>query len=44
MILFKLIGGKDIGPSIGLVSSWPPSVWIALTLDLTVETLMSFFC
>ena len=33
-----------MGPSIGLVSSWLPSVWIVLTLDLIVAALKSFFC
>ena len=44
MIVFGLTGGKDMWPSIGLVSSWLNSVWITLTLNLTMVALKSFFC
>ena len=33
-----------MGPSMGLVSSQMPSVWIEFTLDLTVVALKIFFC
>ena len=32
-----------MGPSIGLVSSCPPSSWIVFTLALTMVALKSFF-
>ena len=41
---FGFIGGKDIGPSIGSVSSWLPPVWIAFTRALIVIALKNFFC
>ena len=44
MTLFGLIGGKDIGLSIGLVSARLPSLWMAFTLALIVDALKSFFC
>ena len=37
------IGGKDMGSSIGLVSSRLPLMWTAFTQALTVATLRSFF-
>ena len=40
---FQVDRRKGYGPSIVLVSSWLPSVWIALTLTLTVAALKSFF-
>ena len=43
MTLFGLIGGKDIGRYIGLVSVRLPSVWMAFTLALIVAILKSFF-
>ena len=36
MTLFEFTGGKDMGPSINLVSSRLPPVWIAFTQVLTV--------
>ena len=39
MTLFGLTGGKNIGLSIGLVSSRLPSLWMAFTLALIVDAL-----
>ena len=44
MTLFGLTGGKDIRPSIGLVSARLLLVWMAFTLELIVATLKSFLC
>ena len=42
--LFGLTGGKDMGSSIGLVSSCLPSTWIVFTRALTVADFKNFFC
>ena len=44
MTLFGFIGGKDMGPSINLVSSRLPPVWIAFTKTLTLAADRSELC
>ena len=41
--LFGLTEGKDMGQSIGSVSTWLLPVWMAFTLALIVAALKSFF-
>ena len=38
-----LTGRKDMGPSIGLVSSWLPFMWISFIIALTMAALTFFF-
>ena len=44
IILFELTVGKDMGSSIGLISSCSPFAWIAFTIALNVAALKRFLC